>query len=447
MSRPISGPGLPNGRRTPPEEIHDRARFEPPDRRHQPAPPAPGRGPGRGSGRSSPPVDRPGAASPARRPPRRPPRPRPRRPAARPPPPSTGQLGGKLNFANWTAYIDLTVDPGADGQAGTDDDAYVLPSPTLDQFTQATGIEVNYKEAVNDNEEFFGTDLQGPLSQNQPTGWDLIVMTDWMAGPAHPARLGRDDRHDRDDELPDEPRGRLPGPDVRPRGEDDRPVAVGDDRHRLRQRRRPASSTASTRSGTRSTRARSTTSPRCATRSACRRSGSASTRRRSPTTQFDQALAEIKKAIDSKLVRTIKGNDYLTDLASGDVVVSMAWSGDIVQLALDKADPQVRGRQGRRHALDRQHDDPEGRAEQEAGRGVHRLLLRPGDRRPGRGLRELRLSGQGRQGGAPRDQPRQRQQPADLPAADVLARVKVFRGLDEATEKKYLNAWNTVIGL
>ncbi len=103
---------------------------------------------------------------------------------------STGQLGGKLNFANWTAYIDLTVDPGADGQPGTDDDAYVLPSPTLDQFTQATGIEVNYKEAVNDNEEFYGTDLQGPLSQNQPTGLGPHRDDRLHGRPTHPARAG-----------------------------------------------------------------------------------------------------------------------------------------------------------------------------------------------------------------------------------------------------------------
>jgi hypothetical protein len=78
---------------------------------------------------------------------------------------SSAPLGGKLNFANWTAYIDLTVDPGPDGVVGNKDDGYVLPSPTLDGFKAATGIEVNYKEAVNDNEEFFGTDLQGPLDK------------------------------------------------------------------------------------------------------------------------------------------------------------------------------------------------------------------------------------------------------------------------------------------
>ena len=33
---------------------------------------------------------------------------------------SAAPLGGKLNFANWTAYIDLTVTPGNDGVEGTE---------------------------------------------------------------------------------------------------------------------------------------------------------------------------------------------------------------------------------------------------------------------------------------------------------------------------------------
>ncbi len=37
--------------------------------------------------------------------------------------------------------------------------------------------------------------------------------------------------------------------------------------------------------------------------------------------------------------------------------------------------------------------------------------------------------------------------PLIFPPADVLARVHVFKGLDEATEKRYLEAWNAVIGL
>ncbi len=72
---------------------------------------------------------------------------------------------GELNFANWPLYIDIDEDSGG--------------YPTLDQFTADNGIEVNYVEAINDNEEFFGR-IQPDLAAGRSTGWDIIVMTDWM---------------------------------------------------------------------------------------------------------------------------------------------------------------------------------------------------------------------------------------------------------------------------
>jgi spermidine/putrescine transport system substrate-binding protein len=72
---------------------------------------------------------------------------------------------GLLDFANWPAYIDIDEETG--------------DYPTLVKFTDDTGIEVTYTEAINDNEEFFGT-IQPDLSAGNPTGYDIIVMTDWM---------------------------------------------------------------------------------------------------------------------------------------------------------------------------------------------------------------------------------------------------------------------------
>lgn len=76
---------------------------------------------------------------------------------------TTDEITGELNFANWPAYIDK-----AKGK-----------SPTLEQFTKATDIEVNYKEVVNDNVSFFST-IREPLANGQPVEWDLIVVTDWL---------------------------------------------------------------------------------------------------------------------------------------------------------------------------------------------------------------------------------------------------------------------------
>ena len=72
---------------------------------------------------------------------------------------------GTLDFANWPAYIDIDEETGE--------------YPTLAKFTDETGIEVAYTEAINDNEEFFGV-IQPDLAAGNAPQYDLIVMTDWM---------------------------------------------------------------------------------------------------------------------------------------------------------------------------------------------------------------------------------------------------------------------------
>ena len=77
-----------------------------------------------------------------------------------------GALEGPLNFANWPAYIDLTEDESS--------------SPTLTDFQTLHGVEVNYVEDIQSNEDFFAT-LAPALQAGLDTGWDLIVLTDYMA--------------------------------------------------------------------------------------------------------------------------------------------------------------------------------------------------------------------------------------------------------------------------
>ena len=79
---------------------------------------------------------------------------------------------GPLMFANWDAYIDLT-------EVG--DGEYDLPSPTLDEFATEYGVEVEYANAqIEDNGSFMAT-IRPQLESGVETGWDLIVLTDWMA--------------------------------------------------------------------------------------------------------------------------------------------------------------------------------------------------------------------------------------------------------------------------
>jgi spermidine/putrescine transport system substrate-binding protein len=81
---------------------------------------------------------------------------------------------GPLKFANWPAYIDLAGDAGEAGEysAGS--------SPTLEEFKKEFKVDVDYQEKIGDNSTFVET-IKPALVGGLTTGWDLIVLTDWMA--------------------------------------------------------------------------------------------------------------------------------------------------------------------------------------------------------------------------------------------------------------------------
>ncbi|MFL6217878.1 MAG: spermidine/putrescine ABC transporter substrate-binding protein [Actinomycetes bacterium] len=71
---------------------------------------------------------------------------------------------GVLDFANWPLYMDQEKVGGK------------VVYPSLQDFTKETGIKVNYKEVINENEAFLGK-ITPSLKAGQPTGWDLMVIT------------------------------------------------------------------------------------------------------------------------------------------------------------------------------------------------------------------------------------------------------------------------------
>ncbi len=70
-----------------------------------------------------------------------------------------------VNWSNWTQYIDV--------------DDKTKTRPTLDAFTKATGIKVNYTEDYLDNDEFYAK-VRPLLVDGQDTGRDVWCSTDWM---------------------------------------------------------------------------------------------------------------------------------------------------------------------------------------------------------------------------------------------------------------------------
>jgi len=77
-------------------------------------------------------------------------------------------VGGTVRWANWTAYLDQKK---VDGKR---------TYPSLTQFTDRTGIDVEYLVDYNDNDEFYGK-VQENLKAGNDIGYDIVTPTDWMA--------------------------------------------------------------------------------------------------------------------------------------------------------------------------------------------------------------------------------------------------------------------------
>ena len=91
---------------------------------------------------------------------------------------SGAKSGGAKNtktvrWGNWPLYLDF--------------DSKTKKYPTLEKFKKDTGIDAQYFEDYNDNDEFFGK-VQAQLKLGQDIGYDVVTPTDWMA--ARWIRLG-----------------------------------------------------------------------------------------------------------------------------------------------------------------------------------------------------------------------------------------------------------------
>jgi spermidine/putrescine transport system substrate-binding protein len=232
---------------------------------------------------------------------------------------------GSFKMATWLGYMDWD-DSGA--------------SASLDRFAAETGVTNDYQEAVNGNEEFFAAQLQGPLSNGLSTGWDLVVLTDemsqklvsygWLepidaaATPNYQANLleiyrGRDW----------DPGNLFAAPYVSGM------TGLGYDQNITGPQSNLDIVFAQDFAGrvTYLTEFRDTVGV------------SALRLKYDPSTiteeQFQASLAEVKTAVDSGVVRTLPGQGYVNDMINGDVVLAIAWSGDVAgSLILEQSEEQ-----------------------------------------------------------------------------------------------------------
>jgi spermidine/putrescine transport system substrate-binding protein len=79
---------------------------------------------------------------------------------------------GHFVFANWPLYMDVNPNNKSD-------------HPSIDTFTKQTGIKVNYLEVIQDDDTFIGK-IEPVLAAGQSTGYDLMVIEN---GPLYIAKL------------------------------------------------------------------------------------------------------------------------------------------------------------------------------------------------------------------------------------------------------------------
>jgi len=228
-----------------------------------------------------------------------------------------------LNFANWPLYIDT-------------DDEDETKHKTLEDFTAMYGTVVEYSEVINDNEEFFGT-IRPALQGGQDSGWDLVVLTDWMA--ARLIRLGWVETFD----LANMPNKVANLQDVY-KGVDFDPT---DDHHAPWQSGMTGLGYDSAVTGDLSSlEALWTDDPRWTgkvtfltemrdtiglTLLKLGKDPSQATE-----ADADEAVAEIQTALDAGIIRAFTGNEYAEDMVAGNVVLAMAWSGDVIAKQAEK---------------------------------------------------------------------------------------------------------------
>ena len=247
------------------------------------------------------------------------------------PPASTGAAASagveatpstELNWANWCCYLD--VDP-------EDDTKW----KTLEDFKAKYGTTVNYQEVIEENEGFVAS-ISNQIQAGQDPGWDLIVHTDWMV--ARLVRLGWLEAFN----LNNMPNFVANVQDVYK----DQTWDPGMAHHAPWQ-------TGMTGIGYDPTVTGELTSIKALYQVDDRWKGKVEllTEMRDaigltmladgldptkPTRDgADKAVATMLKARNDGIVRDVKGNSYTEDLVSGDAVLCMAWSGDVVGLAAD----------------------------------------------------------------------------------------------------------------
>jgi spermidine/putrescine transport system substrate-binding protein len=232
-----------------------------------------------------------------------------------------------VNWSNWPEYIDVDENNASD-------------HPTLDKFTKATGIKVNYTEDVNDNDQYFAK-VQPQLAAGQRIGADVFVVTDWMV--AKMLRLKYLDTLDK----ANIPNAKNLEPSL---------ANVPYDKGRQYSITYQSGFTGIAYNPKATGGKKVDTIHQLLTDPDLKGKVTALTEMRDtmglilcdmgkdPSNftddDFANAIDVLQKAVSDKQLRGFTGNEYGQPLAAGDIAACIAWTGDVVQLRADNPDLQ-----------------------------------------------------------------------------------------------------------
>ncbi|MBO0921377.1 spermidine/putrescine ABC transporter substrate-binding protein [Cellulomonas sp. zg-ZUI222] len=343
-----------------------------------------------------------------------------------------GGAGGALRWANWTQYLDQD-------EAGTS-------FPTLAAFEEQSGIAVDYAEDVEDNDSFYGK-VSRQLENGQDIGYDVVTLTDWMTA-----------RWIRQEYVAELDKSRIPN------AANILPNLAGvdfDDGRRFSLTWQSgfagiAWDTQAIPDGLRSVsdlwdprykgRVEVLSEMRDTIGLIMLENGTDPSGGWSTDDWFD-ALDVVQRHLDDGQIRQVRGNSYVQDLASGDAVACIAWSGDITSLnyeydgrfafAIPEAGgtlwsdnlmvPHASPRRAQAEELFDYYYDPQVAAEVAA--WVNYIT-------PVQGAQEA-MAG---------IDPALAEDPMIFPTDEILSQVRVFRTLTPAEEERYNGQFLTAIG-
>ncbi len=228
---------------------------------------------------------------------------------------ATGTVGGELVISQWPFYIDRN---------------------TIPEFEKQDGVKVRYIEDVNDNNEIFAK-LRPDLQNGESADRSIIVVSDWMARKMYD--LGYLQNLDKD-AIPTVNENML---------DSLKSTSIDPDRsYTVPWQSGLTGLVVNTKEAPDVTSINDIFDPKYKGKVTVLTElrdtvpmilqGNGIEPEDATTQDWIDAIDQLDEAVKSGQIRKLTGNDYTDDIARGDAVIAVGWSGDAVQLQADNAD-------------------------------------------------------------------------------------------------------------